>query len=55
MAVKGGGIKRIKKEDMRAEKRRGKKIKKSQPVHCAERERLNAFMYVCYQYNYGTM
>lgn len=45
MAVKGGGIKRIKKEDMHAEERRGKKIKKSQPVRCAERE--VECIYVC--------
>lgn len=42
----GGGIKRIKKEDMRAEeRRRGKKIKKSQPVRCAEQE--VECIYVC--------
>jgi len=37
MAVVGGGIKKNRKEDKRAEERsRGKKIKKSQPVRCAE-------------------
>lgn len=37
---------------MCAEQSRGKKIKKSQPAPVST-ERLNAFMYVCYQCNYG--
>lgn len=45
MTVEGGGIKRILKKDMREERRRGKKIKKSQPVRCAERE--VECIYVC--------
>jgi len=41
-----GRNKKNKKEDMRAEERsRGKKIKKSQPVRCAERE--VECIYVC--------
>lgn len=54
MAVKGGGIKRIK--EKRCVQKREEERRLRNHRQCAVlSERLNAFMYVCYQYNYGSM